>query len=238
MSRRAARQVAAPTAPAPATPGSAVTWTPAASDVMEVSAALRDLRPRAAPAGVPTARSSPEVDAPRARELSPVPVDVPGLDPTPPAGASAFSPDGRYWWDGARWQGIESSEADLPVGRRGRAVSVTAVATTVATLLALVVLAAFALPAYLVQRADAFQRSAQEALLDAHAAQETFRAQHRRYATDPAELASVGMPVPASLGVEVLATTDVSFCLGAALPGQGPQWFMTESGMLTAVACA
>jgi hypothetical protein len=152
----------------------------------------------------------------------------------------SFSPDGRFWWDGARWQEL-APEAPTATGTspgRGLPVGVViAVAAVAAVLVGALVLLAVSLPSFVAQRGDTLDRAARTALHEARVAQETFRVDHGRYAADVAELASAGVDLGAPVGVEVLAADADAYCLGAALPGEQPGWFLTELGEVTTVRC-
>lgn len=211
-------------------------WLPGSTADVDVVAALRDLRAgravraagRTAP-GVPTGPG-----AGPARSGAPAPAvlssEVQGAVP----GRMAFSEDGSFWWDGARWQQLADSDAAVAPGfgagsSRGRGWMAVGVIT--------VLLVAAGATTHVAQRAQTFERSARVALVDGRAAQEAFRVEHDRYAADAAELASAGMPTSPSVSVEVLRAGQGEYCLGAGRPGDRPRWFATEAAGMSRSPC-
>nr|WP_297423328.1 hypothetical protein [uncultured Actinotalea sp.] len=153
----------------------------------------------------------------------------------------SFSPDGRFWWDGTRWQELTPQATSGTRVGRGRGLPagvVVAVAAVAAVLVGALVLLVVSLPTFVAQRGDTLDRAARTALHEARVAQETFLVENGRYAGDVAELASAGVDLDAPVGVEVLAAGTDAYCLGGALPGEEAAWFLTETGEVTTVPCA
>ncbi|MDT0164769.1 hypothetical protein Q9R32_04275 [Actinotalea sp. AC32] len=195
---------------------------------------------RAVPAPVPAGTvflpsddaSAPPVPGPRA-PLEPSlghPLGVPSAPSTP-----SFSADGRWWWDGSRWQEVAVAKQRTSPSGRGRRPSVRTVLVVAAVVVVVgVVAGAVRSVAAGAGRTD----PARGALSGLAAAQDSHRSTTGAYASSVDELVRDSTwYAPDGVVVEVLRVDDDGFCASASSRGRGTL-YVTEAGEVSRDACA
>ncbi|GGB94145.1 hypothetical protein [Cellulomonas carbonis] len=198
----------------------------------------------AAPAPVPAGTvflpsddaSAPPVPGPRAPMEPPLgdPLGHPLGAPSAPATPS-FSADGRWWWDGSRWQEVAVAERPTSASGRRRRPSVRTVLVVAAVVVVVgVVAGAVRSVATGAGRTD----PARGGLSGLAAAQDAHRSTTGAYASSVDELVRDSTwYAPDGVVVEVLRAGDDGFCASASSRGR-VTLYVTEAGEVSRDACA
>ena len=174
--------------------------------------------------------------------------------PFPPA----RTPDGRWWWDGFRWQPVLDASAPPPAppaaqppaqsawraqepphqGHPGRTVAIVVGVVVVVIALLIWGLTALGGSALKQQQSSATTVEVRAALTSAAIAEQTYAVNHGTYIADQQTLLSSGFVPAPGIDVHVVSATADAFCLAGGPAGGEPVLWATERGTALKAPCS